>query len=311
MITSRLQNLPMFLVVGAAKSGTTSLHHYLNQHPDVFLPARKELLFWHQNRNENKAIFNYWDRKCIPLTIDEYLEWFNTKKPSQTAGEVCPSYLYYHRETISSLQEMHPRWKEIKIVIILRDPLERIKSEYRFVKKHMLDPDNLDFQSSISKENERKQNNQYLLDLHYLSVSMYHDQVAAYLNCFKNTKVLLFDDLVEAPRETVKQIFEFLGLSAKPAEHIDFSEKTNVTGAILKPKSPVAKLAARAAGKVLSRLPMKYQAKAKNILKRTFLAPEKIHFDEASLEYLRSRLVDDVKRLSTLINRDLSHWLNK
>ncbi len=145
-------NYPDFLVVGAAKSGTSSLHRYLARQPDIVLPPTKETWFWHQNRNANRAIFNYWDESRIPASLEEYLGLFDHAEPGQLVGEVCPSYLYYHEQTIESLTEFHPRWREVKIIIILRNPTDRILSEYRFVRQHGLDPEQLGLDDALRRE---------------------------------------------------------------------------------------------------------------------------------------------------------------
>ena len=114
------------------------------QHAEVFLPEQNELWFWHQNRNLNRAIFNYF---AVPTDLVSYLEWFANAKEGQIVGEVCPSSLDYYEFVIQSLKEYHPQWERVKIIMILGDPLlERIISQYRFAKRH--GRENLSFASA-------------------------------------------------------------------------------------------------------------------------------------------------------------------
>lgn len=77
-------NFPDFLVVGAAKSGTSSLHHYLNAHPQIFMPQHtKELWFWHIITNPNKAVYVYIPKHEIPQSLLEYLAVFEDSREDQ------------------------------------------------------------------------------------------------------------------------------------------------------------------------------------------------------------------------------------
>lgn len=205
------QNYPNFLIVGAAKSGTSSLHEYLNMHPDVYLPEKKELYFWQIRKNPNKSILDYYEgRREIPLGIRDYLSHFEAVGDAVAIGEACPSYLYYHNYTISSLKEIHPCPDSVKIIIILRDPVSRIKSQYRFVKKLSLDPSELGLRESLEREAARIEENKLLPDLFYKDVSNYANQVKAYKEAFQKVKIVLYDDLREDAQNLCYQLCEFL-----------------------------------------------------------------------------------------------------
>ena len=210
---TKKNNFLDFLIVGAAKSGTTALHEYLDKHPDVFLPAEKELYFWQVRANPNQAIVRHFEgRKTIPQTLEAYQANYEAVKLGQKVGEATPSYLYYHKYTIQSLSELYPQPEQIKIIIILRDPVDRIISQYRFVKKLGLDPEDLNLEDSLDAEEGRRQQNVLLPDLFYQDVSRYASQVAAYKNYFDSVKVVLYDELKKDAGGLCEQLCSFIGV---------------------------------------------------------------------------------------------------
>lgn len=298
-------NFPDFLIVGAAKSGTSSLHAYLKQHPEIFLPQGwKELWFWHQNRNENKAIYNYWDRSRIPQNIDEYLEYFNDALPGQLTGEVCPSYLYYHNETIDSLKEFHPKWREVKIIIILRNPTDRILSAYRFVRQNGLDPENLNLEAALIKENERKNNLQLLPGLHYRSLSSYYHQVEAYLNNFPNVHICLQDDLFSDAVDTLQDIYKFLGVDTQ--FKTDTKRAFNVSKPVQIQRNSLSDFLYQSLQIVGNALPNGVRKPAAKIVSRILYREEEIPVE--FINSLRISFLGEINMLEKLIQKDLSAW---
>ena len=94
--------LPNFLIVGAAKAGTTSLHNYLNQHPDIALPRKKETFFLTgKTFNEvNKACGTYEEK--VVSNITDYKNEFQITR-EKAIGEVCAGYLYFYDQTIPNI----------------------------------------------------------------------------------------------------------------------------------------------------------------------------------------------------------------
>ena len=300
------QNFPDFLIVGAGKCGTSSLHYYLAAHPDVFLPKQKELWFWHQNRNPNQAIFDHF---AAPTDLESYLEWFADAKDGQIVGEVCPSYLYYHDFVIESLKEYHPQWDQVKIVIILRDPLERIFSQYRFVRQ--MGRENLSFAEAISEEPRRKADLQSLLGLHYLSVSLYSDQLKAYQESFENVKVFLYEDLAKDPGVLMRDLCAFLGVDEEFANAIDYSKKHNVSRA-----ARIGRFSGAATTYEWFRhwgrsSPATFRAPFKKLLDVFFRTNEVFDPDLVDPEIkqdLKQKLRPDVEKVADLTGMDLSCW---
>ena len=199
---------PDFLIVGAAKSGTTSLHNYLSQHPQVFLPKKmKETLFWHILSNPNRTQINYL-RNYVD-NLEDYLKIFSEADRSQVCGEVTPSYLYYHDYVINNLKLLHPNWRDIKIIIILREPVSKVVSHYHFVTNTLGIKDN-SLEHALKLEKDRLKRNDVLLDLFYIDSAKYYNQVKAYKENFNNCKVFLFDELKNDPQKLLSELCEFL-----------------------------------------------------------------------------------------------------
>lgn len=213
-------NKPDFLIVGAAKSGTSSLHYYLSEHPEIYLHKYKELNFWHLfGHEEDRAILRRYD--YLPTSYVEYCELFSDSDQSQITGDISPSYLYYYNDTIFNIKQIHPEWKKLKIIIILREPIDKIWSHYKFVRNKKLDPDHLSLWDSLMLEESRIHDKNLLPDLFYVANTRYTVQVKSYLNNFPNTLILLYDDLLQNTKGVLDKITDFLGVHRGTYVNID------------------------------------------------------------------------------------------
>lgn len=298
---------PDFLIVGAAKSGTSSLHSYLNAHPDIFLPPEKELYFWHINRNPNKAILKYWEGKReIPLTLKDYLAHFDEAKTNQIKGEATPSYLYYHKYVTQSLKELCPDYRNIKIIIILREPVDRIFSEYRFVKKMGHDPENLDFEESLKAEPRRLKNNNVLLDLFYTSLSKYPEQVKAYLHAFNNVEIVLYDSLKKDSQKLTEQLCRFVG--ADPMKLPALYNRIYNQAKTLEELRPLAKSLSSLVKPIWDRTP---EGLIKKTIRKSAFKEKKIEIGPIRSDLvtqLYEKFLPEIIELEGLSGLDLSSW---
>ena len=127
-------NLPNFLVVGAAKSGTSSLHNYLNQHPEIFMPSFrdgvnvKEPQFFVRESVMDRLHSGIWNWQ-------DYKDLFFQVKDEKAIGEASVFYLYYFEEAINNIKKY--LGDQIKIIIILRNPIDRAYSAYQHVSRSM------------------------------------------------------------------------------------------------------------------------------------------------------------------------------
>jgi len=309
-MTNDVTKTPDFLIVGAAKSGTSSLHSYLSKHPDIYMPEkRKELYFWHMATNTNRSILDHAGEGNIPTQLNEYLEYFEDARENQITGEACPSYLYFHNHVLQNLKEHHANWKDVKIIIILREPVSRIVSQYRFVCKKQLDPEFLSFSKSLKAEADRVKQDELLPDLFYTDVSKYSEQVEFYLKNFKNVHVCLYDDLKETPRKLLGNLCSFLEVDSTKLPEFDF-EVVNASIGAKKLKHPLIVQKARRAGRLLLRwLPERFKVSLREKFEGALSEPVIIPDDEVGR--LREMFQGEIKKLEIVLDRDLSSWMKK
>lgn len=182
--------LPSFLVIGAMKAGTTSLHHYLDAHPDLYLPGTKELNFFRDERSFARG--EGW-----------YRRQFAGAAPHQIAGEVSPDYSKHphHRGAPERIAGLIP---DARLVYLLRHPVDRMLSMYL----HQL----------VAGRETRPADVALVEDPHYLEVSCYGMQLERYLDHFHLEQMLvLTSEALAADRGTVMaQIHRFVGVDPLP-----------------------------------------------------------------------------------------------
>ena len=287
MIKQNLENLPNFLIVGAAKSGTTSLYRYLNQHSKIFLPSYKEPHFF-VNKKVAGKINNYIDN------LDAYLKLFENAENYKHRGEASVFYLYYYDEAIKYI--LKTLGKKTKIIILLRNPIDRAYSAYKQVTSGIPDL-MIDFESAI--KNDYTKSPDITPMFHLKEMGLYSDSVKAYMNSFDDVYVSLFDDFINQTEVEISNIIDFLGiereeLNASTKYNTGRREWRNKSAAQLKIKNPRLK-------KVLQFLKINKFYKKVFTKKFNNMKPEVKY-------YLHRYYMDDINKLSHLLQTDLSHW---
>lgn len=178
--------LPNLIIIGAMKSGTTSLHKYLDLHPQLQMAEKKELNFFTRDHN--------WHRG---------LEWYRSQFPhcTRVAGEASTNYSKF--PAFRGVPEtMHGVIPHAKIVYIVRDPVDRIVSHYLH---------NVRAKREQRTLSEALRNPQYS---HYVNCSRYFMQLERYLMYYPRSqiKVTTLEDLSGRPRQTMSDLFRFLGV---------------------------------------------------------------------------------------------------
>ncbi|MGM0620736.1 MAG: sulfotransferase domain-containing protein [Bacteroidota bacterium] len=294
--------LPDFLIVGASKSGTSSVFHYLKQHPEIFLSdVQKEGRYFSQMKGNFSGPGDSGVDKTITTDLEQYKTLFKNYNNEKAVGDVSPEYLYFHEKAIPLIKK--DLGADTKIIIILRSPVERAFSGYMHFKRDKRE--NLSFEEALEKEEKRLKNN-WIWAWQYKNSGLYYEQVKAYLDDFKNTKVIVFDDFSEQPKKILAEICEFIGVN--PDFEFDTSYKYNVSGS---PKSQVLYKLETSRGLVnffKKFIPKKLAEKLKNRL-----TGEKQMIKEEMSQETKRRLIEffkeDVLKLQELIQQDLSHWL--
>ena len=180
--------LPNLLVVGAMKSGTTSLHHYLSLHPEIFMSEDKEPTFFTAEKNWNRG-------------VSWYSSLFPTDKPVR--GESSPDYTKY--PAIQGVPaRIHSVVPDVRLVYLVREPVERIVSHY------------IDAYSfgRVHKPINRELAN--FEDHHFVNCSRYYMQLEQYFEYFDSDGMLVItsEELRGRREATMRKAFAFLGVDA-------------------------------------------------------------------------------------------------
>ncbi|GIX29997.1 MAG: deacetylase sulfotransferase [Porticoccaceae bacterium] len=258
-----------FLVVGVQKGGTTALHHYLDLHPDILLPRAKELHFFDDERRWKglHCLSGIGFYNCLAERDPARLAWLAARHSSGEAvkGEITPIYLYW-QPCLARIQRYH---RAIRLVVLLRNPIERAISHYRMERAR--GNESLPLLSALLRERERLASQplaQHRI-FSYVHRGFYSLQLERLWRFFprEQTLVCLSEELEGARTETLNRICRFLGVS------------------------PIydATLAPFLTPRHRSTLPLEPSQEALTLLARIF-APE-------------------IRRLERLLERSLDHWL--
>lgn len=272
--------LPNFLIIGAAKSGTTSLYHYLRQHPDIFMSPVKEPNYYTDDDN------------LVPNAIRSranYEQLFAGAKGERAIGEATVRYL----NAIAGIDRIHADLPGVRLIISLRQPAGRAYSSYL---------------SHCASGRETRSAEEALQPGSYpFETSFYYPRLRRYYDRFdqKQIKVILFDDLVANPQNVLRDLFRFLDVD--DGFIVDTSVRHNAGVA---PRSRILTSLFQKGLRLLRPLvPPALLAKgvATRLLRPTLRKPEPMS------PVLRRRLTeqyrDDIIATGELIGRDLSHWL--
>jgi hypothetical protein len=213
---------PNFLIIGAAKAGTTALYTFLGQHPQVFMSPNKEPRFFSfagQELDPDNPV-----HKTTVTELSEYLKLFDGAGDATAIGEASPSYLH-NPDAPQRIKEMIP---DAKLVAILRNPADRAFSHFmHFIKQGYETTE--DFDEALGAVDELSRGD-WFPRRHYLSFGFYGEQLARYYERFDRSqiKVYIHEEFRQAPLDTLKDLFRFLGVDSENS--IDTSLKVNVSG---------------------------------------------------------------------------------
>lgn len=298
---------PDFLVIGAAKSGTTALDEFLRQHPDLRLPAAREPNhFAFPGRPPNLRDHRGRSAAVVHTSVVDpqaYLESFPPSRTGTRAGETSPAYLYVPG-TAERIAAVRP---DMRLVVILRDPAARAFSAYQHLRREGREP--LGFGAAVAAEADRIAHGWGLL-WRYVDTGRYGQQLARYLDVFPQEQLLVLrhEDLVRTPLEVCRRVFAFIGV--RPVVPIDTTGRFNVSGVprsqllhrLSNPPAPVRRAVARLApDRVTDRLRRVHADATSRNLQR----PEP---DAEVLAHIRGRLASDLDLLAELTGWDVSAW---
>jgi hypothetical protein len=198
--------LPNFFIAGVSRSGTTSLYHYMSQHPLIDFPELKEPRYFSHGSVvlPQKGPGDYTVDQKLVATWDDYCAIYEGLE-NTFIGDASSEYLYNYKSVIP---ETLKRLGDIPIILMLRNPVDRSYSAYNNLIRD--GRETLPFEQALEKEEERKEAN-FDEMWHYTSVSKYSKSVDAFKANFSKVKVLIFEEFIENPEKYVAEIFDFMG----------------------------------------------------------------------------------------------------
>lgn len=295
--------LPNFLVVGAAKAGTTSLYHYLKQHPEIYMsPVKEPYYFAYMDSRPNiKGPNSGWNDTVIYNRAD-YEALFNGAGDKKMLGECSPLYLFSSAAP-TNIKNVIPN---CKIIILLRQPLDRAYSHYLHWRINCYE--SLSFEDAIAAQEERAKNG-WLWVYQYIEVSRYSRQIAEYKRLFndKHLFIGLFETLIENPALFMKQVFSFLEINNEFTPSIEVHNKTLIPKSIALNRFYRRSRIIKAVLKPF--IPKHIRASMKNyFISKNQSSKQKPQIENQLKRRLHSEFVDDVKQLQVMIKNDLSIW---
>ena len=280
-----------FFIVGAPKAGTTSLYKYLNQHQDVVMSSVKEPNYFSNEELESQDL--YYASKNI---TDEkgYHSLFQANGEKKKLGEASVSYLFYPKVS----KRIFTYNKDAKIIIILRNPVDRAYSHYKmdfrlgFVKR--------DFEDLVLNNNKEGS----LFYQQYIDLGLYHQQVKSYIDEFGSTNVcvMFYEDLKKDRATFVNNIFSFLNL--KSDSNINFNLKYN------KSKLPSNNFMRYLYSISLVRKTASFLFNERliNFINKNFFRESNQEIESKVRHKLNQVFLNDIFMLEKLLNKDLSSW---
>ncbi len=272
--------LPNFIVVGAAKSGTTSLWHYLMAHPEIFLPSIKETNYFSNDlMTRNNPI----------KSLEEYSSLFNGKENYKLRGEVSNSYLTFARDVSKRIKEQIP---ECLILIILRYPVDRLYSRYwHAVRDQYIKETFAKFSKSVKQ------------------TELVAEKIQIYVDTFgKNkVKVVFLEDFEKKSDFFSKTLFSFLDINeiSIPNSHLNKSGATKwklFNDYVLNGPSIV-----RLPAKIL---PTKYRANFREYIKR-LNTQTKPKIDRYIDKDLTNFYREDIRKIEAIVGKLPDSWVDR
>jgi hypothetical protein len=272
--------LPTFLVIGAPKAGTTSLHHYLGSHPEVFMPEGKELDFFITECN--------W-----PRGTEWYRRQFEAARAAKAVGEASPRYTQhpYYRGVAERAAALVP---DARLVYLIRDPLEQMLSHYADRRRYDVEPEPL--------------NRALLENPVYLETARYAFQLEQFLACFPLDQLYVAAaEQLRAPetrRVTLAGILRFIGVEDRWSSDT-LEQEHNI--AVAPRRWLFQRFAASRWWEPLTEVAPGWLKRPVRPLVHRRPAPRD-ELTELVERELIARLRDDVERLKELVGPDLAGW---
>ena len=292
---------PNFLIVGVARCGTTSLFHYLKQHPEIGFPKIKEPKYFssraiqlpHKGPGDKTVDAN------IITNERTYLNLFKDLSRYQMIGEASSDYFYYHDKTAEAIRH---ELGDIPIIIVIRNPVERAFSAFSNLVRD--GRETLGFEDALKHEKERiDQNFDWMW--HYKSGSMYFKGINTFKNVFTKVLVITNDELKSKPKIVLLNIYKFLGVNqefeANTQDEYSHSgrNRNKIIGMLTSRNYTFTNFIREFVFKLIPRRIL--EKLASKLLQKDILEKE-------TAQELRSFFLKDIEQVEKIIGKDLSTW---
>ncbi len=293
MSNNSIQSAPNFFIVGAPKAGTTSLYHYLDEHPEVFMSPLKETNYFSYEATIKQKL--YYKEKGIS-NWNDYQILFENSSDKKAIGEASVSYLFYPEVP----QLIKSKFPEAKIIIMLRNPVDRAFSHYQMDYKLGYVNDSLE--KIIFNKNRNAVEN--LFYQQFILLGKYFEQVKRYCDTFgaENVLVIFFDDFKNDTVREINRLCRFLGIDESVKLNLDKTHNPFAT-----PRNFFFRFIYRFKSfrlLIKNSLPQKLLAGIQQII----LTNKKTPPAGKTISYLRELYKPDIIQLEKLLNRNLSTW---
>jgi hypothetical protein len=270
--------LPNLITIGAQKCGTTSLHYYLDQHPDISMSRKKELDFFLPDGPSSKGV-----------------AWYAAQfdPAASVRGESSPSYTNYPR-TAGVPERIHSLVPDVNLIYLVRDPIERIVSQYLH-------------NCSTGMERRTIEDAMEAADGTYVARSKYFMQLEQYLAFFPSSSILVLaqEDLLHDRLATMQEVFAFLGVD--PSFYDPRFERIMHPTSHRRRRAPLTMFVDAVARGM--RLPDPIAFQVQRFLPYPFSRRlERPVLDEPLRDRLTRELQDDANRLRKLTGKEFPGW---
>ena len=281
-LSRRKPTLPNLIVIGAMKSGTTSLHYYLDLHPEIRMSREKELNFFIEDRN--------WTRG-----VDWYASNFDDR--ARIRGESSPGYSN-HPGFPGVPERIHGLIPETRLLYLVRDPIERMISHW--IHNHASGREDRPIHEALLARDPNP----------YLNRSRYWMQLEGYLRYFPRMQLLVisFENLWSHRIDTLRRIFSFLEVDTEVRRRRWRIARHHTHR--MRRKTPLGRmLASTAPARRLAQMPVRYRWPIQDLvyrpLSRRIARPE---LTGSIRKELAHRLAEDVRQLRKYTGHELRHW---
>ncbi|MBX3010489.1 MAG: sulfotransferase [Caldilineaceae bacterium] len=298
--------MPTFLVLGVAKAGTTSLYHYLQQHPQIYMSPQKEPHFFAYGEAPFPAFTGPGSARAKSLkaaTLAAYQALYADWQDELVAGEV--STTNFMPRACLRIERYLP---QARLILILRQPAERAYSQFLHMRRDGLEP-LADFAQALTAE-EKRIREQWLPALCYAQPSFYTPLLRQFLAAFppEQLRIYLYEEWQTQPARVMREIFAFLGVDEQFVP--DLQQRYN-TAAL--PRSLILARLLRRANPLWQLLHPRLPTALRQQMRQrvtTYMQVKPPPLDPHLRAQLTTLYHDDIRELQTLLGRDLTHWLS-